>query len=100
MTGRSSTTRRSRLDPPGAISNCTSTRTGTSRASRSVARRSSPVQGDGSQPAVQPDGTVVSHNWTIGAGGVLYGFDPTSGQPKWSFSVSPNNVTTAPDCGH
>jgi len=55
------------------------------------------VQGDGSQPAVQPDGTVVSHNWTTGAGGVLYGFDPRSGQPKWNFYVSPNNVTTAPD---
>jgi outer membrane protein assembly factor BamB len=55
------------------------------------------VQGDGSQPAVEPDGTVVTHNWTIGAGGVLYGFDPTTGEPTWSFSVSPNNVTTAPD---
>jgi outer membrane protein assembly factor BamB len=55
------------------------------------------LDGDGSQPAVEPDGTVVSHNWTIGAGGVLYGIEPSSGQAQWSFYVSPNNVTTAPD---
>lgn len=55
------------------------------------------VQGDGSQPAVAPDGTVVSHTWTVGAGGVLYAYDPATGQPKWNFSISPNNVTTAPD---
>lgn len=55
------------------------------------------VMGDGSQPVVEPDGTVVTHNWTTGAGGVLYGFDPTNGRTKWSFSVSPNNVTNEPD---
>jgi outer membrane protein assembly factor BamB len=42
------------------------------------------VAGDGSQPAVEPDGTVVSHNWATGAGGVLYGFNPTTGQAKSS----------------
>jgi outer membrane protein assembly factor BamB len=55
------------------------------------------VDGDGSQPAVQPDGTVVTHNWTIGSGGVLYGFNPNTGQSKWSFSDALNNVSTAPD---
>jgi outer membrane protein assembly factor BamB len=55
------------------------------------------VDGDGSQPAVQPDGTVVTHNWTIGSGGVLYGFDPNTGQTKWSFSDPINSVSTAPD---
>jgi outer membrane protein assembly factor BamB len=55
------------------------------------------VQGDGSQPAVAADGTVLTHTWTNGAGGVLYAYDPTTGQAKWSFYVSPNNVTTAPD---
>lgn len=55
------------------------------------------VTGDGSQPVVEPDGTVVSHNWTTGSGGVLYGFDPATGQAKWSFFVSPNNVSTDPD---
>jgi outer membrane protein assembly factor BamB len=55
------------------------------------------VDGDGSQPAVEPDGTVVTHSWTNGAGGVLYGFNPTNGQAKWNFYVSPNNVSTAPD---
>jgi outer membrane protein assembly factor BamB len=55
------------------------------------------VVGDGSQPAVAPDGTVVTHSWTTGAGGVLYGYNPTTGQTKWNFYVSPNNVSTAPD---
>jgi outer membrane protein assembly factor BamB len=55
------------------------------------------VSGDGGQPAVAPDGTVLTLNGTIGAGGVLYAYDPTTGQSKWSFYVSPNNVTTAPD---
>jgi outer membrane protein assembly factor BamB len=55
------------------------------------------VAGDGSQPAVGPDGTVVTHNWTTGAGGVLYGFNPMNGHAKWSFVPSLNNVTTAPD---
>lgn len=55
------------------------------------------VQGDGSQPAVAPDGTVVTHTWSTGAGGVLHAYDPTTGQPKWSFYISPNNVSTAPD---
>jgi len=34
------------------------------------------VLGDGSQPAVAPDGTVLTHNWTTGAGGVLYAYNP------------------------
>jgi hypothetical protein len=55
------------------------------------------VDGDGSQPSVAPDGTVATHTWTIGAGGVLYGYNPTTGTPTWSFLVSPNNVSTAPD---
>ena len=55
------------------------------------------VDGDGNQPAVAPDGTVVTHTWTIGAGSVLYGYDPRTGQPKWSFYISPNNIASAPD---
>jgi len=55
------------------------------------------VDGDGSQPSVAPDGTVMTHTWTNGAGGVLYAYNPKTGQPKWSFYVSPNNVSTAPD---
>ena len=55
------------------------------------------VDGTGSQPVVAPDGTVLSGTWTTGAGGVLYGYNPLTGQPKWSFYVSPNNVATAPD---
>jgi outer membrane protein assembly factor BamB len=55
------------------------------------------VLGDGSQPAVAPDGTVLTHTWTIGAGIVLYAYNPTTGQPKWHFSPSLDNVSTAPD---
>ena len=55
------------------------------------------VLGDGSQPAVAPDGTVLTHTWTTGAGGVLYAYNPRTGQPKWQFYISPNNISTAPD---
>jgi outer membrane protein assembly factor BamB len=55
------------------------------------------VLGDGSQPAVAPDGTVLTHNWTIGAGGVLYAYDPMTGQAKWQFYPELNNISTAPD---
>jgi outer membrane protein assembly factor BamB len=55
------------------------------------------VVGDGSQPAVAPDGTVLTHTWSTGAGGVLYAYNPKTGSPKWQFYVSPNNISTAPD---
>jgi outer membrane protein assembly factor BamB len=55
------------------------------------------VVGDGSQPAVAPDGTVITHTWSTGAGGVLYGYDPLTGHPKWQFYISPDNISTAPD---
>src|SRR2546425_62696 len=49
------------------------------------------------KPTVAPDGTLLTHTWSIGAGGVLYAYNPTTGLAKWNFSVSPNNVSTAPD---
>jgi hypothetical protein len=56
------------------------------------------VDGDGSQPVVGPDGTVYTHNWTIGLGAVLGAYDP-SGNLKWTFLVSPNNTSTNPAVG-
>jgi hypothetical protein len=54
------------------------------------------VEGDGSQPTVAPDGTILTHTWAIGAGYVLHGYSP-NGTPKWSFYVSPNNINSAAD---